>query len=286
MVRGLGQQELWMRVLLKGSSDDTVGVSADLVVERVSGEEADNLVDRAAALLPQRLSGERGDVRGGHRGGPPRAALGQWFLTEHIEQGADPARFHFGEEGRLLDERRARGVHEHGAVAEQGEPDRVEQSPGLGQHGSVQRHDVRPAQQVVQSHKFRAELRRIAGVGVGVVQQAPAAEGTQTVQGGPSRAARPDDADGLLLTSPAGRGAMMYATLAYQAIQTVIQSLVIVVIALVAGACFPGGVAARQAMLAHTGWSTVWTHVGLLTAAVVVMGFLATRAFRTYRKST
>lgn len=39
-------------------------------------------------------------------------------------------------------------------------------------------------------------------------------------------------------------------------------------------------------MLAHTGWSTVWTHVGLLTAAVVVMGFLATRAFRTYRKST
>ncbi|MFG1679631.1 ABC transporter permease [Nonomuraea sp. NPDC049269] len=165
-----------------------------------------------------------------------------------------------------------------------------------------------------------------------------------------------------LLTSPASRSAMMYATMAYQAIQTVIQSLIIVVIALVAGARFPGGiagvgvtvlaavlltlifsalsnavalltrqqatliaisqfttlplmflssavmdlhlapgwvgdvarynpmelavVAARQAMLARTDWSTVWTHLGLLTAAVLVMGFLATRAFRTYRKAT
>ncbi|MGP3987255.1 ABC transporter permease [Streptomyces sp. 3N207] len=165
-----------------------------------------------------------------------------------------------------------------------------------------------------------------------------------------------------LLTSPAGRGAMMCATMAYQAVQTVIQSLAIVVIALAAGARFPGGVAglgvtvsaavlltlifsalsnavalltrqqatliaisqfttlplmflssavmdlrlaprwvgdvarynpvewavvaARQAMLVHTDWTKVGVHLGLLAAAALVMGFLATQAFRTYRKST
>ncbi|WP_431773648.1 ABC transporter permease [Streptomyces cucumeris] len=165
-----------------------------------------------------------------------------------------------------------------------------------------------------------------------------------------------------LLTSPASRAAMMCATMAHQAIQTVIQSLIIVVIALIAGATFPGGpagvaltvlaaalltlifsalsnavalltrqqgtliaisqfttlplmflssavmdlqlapgwvrsvaaynpvewavVAAREAMAAHTDWSRVGTRLGLLAAAVAVMGFLATRAFRAYRKST
>ncbi|MCI2420203.1 ABC transporter permease [Saccharopolyspora sp. K220] len=164
-----------------------------------------------------------------------------------------------------------------------------------------------------------------------------------------------------MLTSPASRGAMVIATMAYQAIQTLIQSLIIVAIALVAGARFPGGVAsvgvtllaavlltlifsalsdavalltrqqatliaisqfttlplmflssavmdlglapgwvdhvadynpmkwavvaARGAMLAHTDWSTVWAHLGLLTAAALVMGLLSTRAFRTYRTS-
>lgn len=45
-------------------------------------------------------------------------------------------------------------------------------------------------------------------------------------------------------------------------------------------------VAARRAMLVHADWSTVWTRLGLLAAAVLLMGFLATRAFRAYRKST
>ncbi|MGI5350562.1 ABC transporter permease [Streptomyces sp. CA-250714] len=165
-----------------------------------------------------------------------------------------------------------------------------------------------------------------------------------------------------LLTSPASRGAMMCATMVHQAIQTIVQSLIIVVIALSAGARFPGGVpgvgvtvlaavlltltfsalsnavalltrqqatliaisqfttlplmflssavmdlhlapgwvgnvagynpvewavvAARQAMLARTDWSTVWAHLGLLAVAALVMGLLATRAFRAYRKST
>ncbi|MFJ9416337.1 ABC transporter permease [Streptomyces sp. NPDC101227] len=164
-----------------------------------------------------------------------------------------------------------------------------------------------------------------------------------------------------LLTSPAGRGAMMCATMTYQAIQTVIQSLVIVGIALLAGARFPGGVpgvgvtvlaavlltlifsalsnavalltrqqatliaisqfttlplmflssavmdlhlapnwvgnvagynplewavvAARQAMVPGTDRGTTGAHLGMLAAAAVVMGFLATRAFRAYRKS-
>lgn len=164
-----------------------------------------------------------------------------------------------------------------------------------------------------------------------------------------------------MLTSPASRAALVIATMAYQAIQTLIQSLIIVAIALVAGARFPGGVvgvavtllaavlltlifsalsdavalltrqqatliaisqfttlplmflssavmdlglapawvghiadynpmewavtAAREAILAHTDWSTVWAHLGLLAAAAVVMGLMSTRAFRTYRKS-
>jgi ABC-2 type transport system permease protein len=45
-----------------------------------------------------------------------------------------------------------------------------------------------------------------------------------------------------LLASPVRRGAMMIGTLAYQALTTVLQTLVIVGIALLAGARFPGGV--------------------------------------------
>ncbi|TSE00286.1 ABC transporter permease subunit [Skermania sp. ID1734] len=45
-----------------------------------------------------------------------------------------------------------------------------------------------------------------------------------------------------LLTSPVNRGAMMVCTLAYQAVTTIIQTLIIFVIAYAAGARFPGGV--------------------------------------------
>ncbi len=45
-----------------------------------------------------------------------------------------------------------------------------------------------------------------------------------------------------LLASPVRRGAMMIGTLAYQGLTTVLQTLVIVGIALLAGARFPGGV--------------------------------------------
>jgi ABC-2 type transport system permease protein len=45
-----------------------------------------------------------------------------------------------------------------------------------------------------------------------------------------------------LLASPVSRGAMMIGTLAYQALTTVLQTLVVVGIALAAGARFPGGV--------------------------------------------
>jgi ABC-2 type transport system permease protein len=44
-----------------------------------------------------------------------------------------------------------------------------------------------------------------------------------------------------LLASPVSRGAMMIGTLAYQALTTVLQTLVVVGIALAAGARFPGG---------------------------------------------
>ncbi|GAA3604115.1 ABC transporter permease [Nonomuraea rosea] len=164
-----------------------------------------------------------------------------------------------------------------------------------------------------------------------------------------------------MLTSPASRAALVIATMAYQAIQTLIQSLIIVAIALLAGARFPGGVAgvavtllaavllslifsalsdavalltrqqatliaisqfttlplmflssavmdlalapawvghvadynpmewavtaAREAMLAHIDWSTLWAHLGLLAATALVMGLMSTHAFRAYRKA-
>jgi ABC-2 type transport system permease protein len=46
-----------------------------------------------------------------------------------------------------------------------------------------------------------------------------------------------------LLASPVRRGAMMIGTLAYQGLTTVVQTLVVVGIAVLAGARFPGGVA-------------------------------------------
>lgn len=52
-----------------------------------------------------------------------------------------------------------------------------------------------------------------------------------------------------LLASPVSRGAMMTGTLAYQAVVTVIQTLVIVGIALAVGARFPGGAGGVGVML-------------------------------------
>lgn len=165
-----------------------------------------------------------------------------------------------------------------------------------------------------------------------------------------------------LLASPVSRGAMMTGTLAYQAITTVIQTLVIVAIAVAAGARFPGGftggvvlvvaavlltvifsalsnavalltrqqealigisqlitlplmflssaimdtrlapawvghvawynpvewavVAGRQALRADTDWAAVGARLGLLAALALVMAFVATRAFRAYRRAT
>ncbi|WP_030019759.1 hypothetical protein [Streptomyces monomycini] len=44
-------------------------------------------------------------------------------------------------------------------------------------------------------------------------------------------------------------------------------------------------VAARQAMSAHAGWSAIGARLALLTAVALVMSFLATWAFRGYRRS-
>ncbi|MBO0840177.1 MAG: ABC transporter permease, partial [Sciscionella sp.] len=164
-----------------------------------------------------------------------------------------------------------------------------------------------------------------------------------------------------LLASPVSRAAMMSSSLAYQAIVTVGQTLVIIGIALACGASFPGGVrgglitalaavllslvfaalsnavallarqqealigisqlitfplmflssafmdtrlspswvrhiaafnpmewatvASRQALRASADWSVVWGRLGLLAGLALVMGFVATKAFRAYQKS-
>jgi ABC-2 type transport system permease protein len=44
-------------------------------------------------------------------------------------------------------------------------------------------------------------------------------------------------------------------------------------------------VAGRQALQTAPGWSAVWGHLGLLAGLVLVMTWLATRAFRAYQRS-
>ncbi|GAA1569079.1 ABC transporter permease [Kribbella hippodromi] len=44
-------------------------------------------------------------------------------------------------------------------------------------------------------------------------------------------------------------------------------------------------IAARQSLAADPDWSSVWRHVGYLVAFTLVVGWLSTRAFRTYQRS-
>jgi ABC-2 type transport system permease protein len=128
-----------------------------------------------------------------------------------------------------------------------------------------------------------------------------------------------------LLASPVRRGAMMIGTLAYQALTTVLQTLVVVGIALLlrsqealigisqfivlplqflSSAIMDTSlspdwvqtvarynpvdwavVAAREALSTGTDWGTVWSRLGLLTALAAVMAWLATRAFGAYQRS-
>lgn len=163
------------------------------------------------------------------------------------------------------------------------------------------------------------------------------------------------------LTSPTSRGGLIVATMIYQSVLTVIQTLVVLAVAWLAGARFAGGiggilillvsavlltfvfaafsnaialvakqqtaliaisqlisfplmflssaimdtklspewirnvarfnpfewavVAGREALTASPDWASIWAHLGLLAALVVLMTFLATRAFRSYRRS-
>jgi ABC-2 type transport system permease protein len=164
-----------------------------------------------------------------------------------------------------------------------------------------------------------------------------------------------------LLASPVRRGAMILGTLAYQAITTVIQTLIVFGIAYAAGARFPGGtagiaittlaavlismsiasfsdaiallvrqqealigisqfivlplqflsaavmdtrlspqwvqdvarynpvdwavVASREALSGNPDWGAVLPRLAALTMLAIVVGWLATRAFRSYQRS-
>jgi ABC-2 type transport system permease protein len=163
------------------------------------------------------------------------------------------------------------------------------------------------------------------------------------------------------LTSPTSRGALIGATLVYQALLTIVQTLIVLGIAWLVGARFAGGLpgilvlllaavlltvvfgalsdavallarqqtaligisqilafplmflssaimdtrlapswvggiarynpfewavaAGRGALQASPDWAGVWLHLGLLAALGIVMGVLATSAFRVYRRS-
>lgn len=164
-----------------------------------------------------------------------------------------------------------------------------------------------------------------------------------------------------LLTAPTSRGALMLSILVYQAISTIIQTLIVIGLAMLVGARFDGGVtgvlivllaavllvsafsalsnatallarkqealiaisqiialplmflssgimdtslspawvrhvaafnpfewaviAGREALVASPDWATIWSHLGLLALLALVMGALATRAFRLYQRS-
>jgi ABC-2 type transport system permease protein len=163
------------------------------------------------------------------------------------------------------------------------------------------------------------------------------------------------------LTSPTSRGGLIVATMLYQAVLTVLQTLVVLGVAWLAGGRFEGGVggililllaavlltfvfaafsdaiallarqqtaliaisqlisfplmflssaimdtrlapdwvadvarfnpvewavvAGREALQSSPDWVSIWTHLGLLAALVVVMTALATTAFRAYQRS-
>jgi ABC-2 type transport system permease protein len=163
------------------------------------------------------------------------------------------------------------------------------------------------------------------------------------------------------LTSPTSRGGLIVANMLYQAVLTIIQTLVVLGVAWLAGARFGGGgvgililllsavlitfvfaalsnaiallarqqtaliaisqvlafplmflssaimdtglsptwvqnvakfnpfewsvVAGRDALQASPDWSAIWSNLGLLAVLVVVMTWLATRAFRAYQRS-
>jgi ABC-2 type transport system permease protein len=163
------------------------------------------------------------------------------------------------------------------------------------------------------------------------------------------------------LTSPTSRGGLIVANMLYQAVLTVLQTLVVLGVAGLVGARFGGGlvgllilllsavlltfvfaalsnaiallarqqtaliaisqvlafplmflssaimdtslspkwvqdvarynpfewsvIAGRDALQASPDWSTIWVHLGLLAALVVVMTWLATSAFRAYQRS-
>ena len=163
------------------------------------------------------------------------------------------------------------------------------------------------------------------------------------------------------LTSPTSRTGLILATMIYQAVLTVVQTLVVLGVAWLAGARFGGGLvgilvlllsavlltfvfaafsnaiallakqqtaliaisqilsfplmflssaimdttlspswvrdvarynpfewavdAGRGALRSNVDWGSVWAHLGLLAALVVVMTWLATRAFRAYQRS-
>jgi ABC-2 type transport system permease protein len=163
------------------------------------------------------------------------------------------------------------------------------------------------------------------------------------------------------LTSPTSRGGLIVANMLYQAVLTVLQTLVVLGVAGLVGARFGGGlvgllilllsavlltfvfaalsnaiallarqqtaliaisqvlafplmflssaimdtslspkwvqdvarynpfewsvIAGRDALQASPDWSTIWAHLGLLAALVVVMTWLATSAFRAYQRS-
>jgi ABC-2 type transport system permease protein len=163
------------------------------------------------------------------------------------------------------------------------------------------------------------------------------------------------------LTSPTSRTGLILATMLYQAVLTVIQTLVVLGVAWLAGARFDGGLlgilillfsavlltfvfaafsnaiallakqqtaliaisqilsfplmflssaimdtslspawvrdvarynpfewavdAGRGALQAEPDWGSIWAHLGLLAALVIVMTWLATRAFRVYQRS-
>jgi ABC-2 type transport system permease protein len=92
------------------------------------------------------------------------------------------------------------------------------------------------------------------------------------------------------LVSPVARQALISGRLVQLAIVSLIQSLIVIVLGLLVGARFPGGLAGLGVLVACSALlgaslGALSNGMGLLAALAVACGWLATRAFRSYQRS-
>ena len=138
-------------------------------------------------------------------GRPDERLVGRRLDHEHVEaRTGDMAPLDGIGERRLVDQLTARSVDDAHAGLAGGEPRRIEQVPGLGGRGNVQRDVVGAAAQVVERHELGAHRRRDLLGDERVVRQHVHSECARAVGDFLADSAEPDDAERLAAHFGAG----------------------------------------------------------------------------------